>query len=132
MLCSPKVLARRLIKHELGEQHSQSIGNSHEYTIIQQWKSTSLRRTKVQTTATINHAGRKRADKDRLGKTAIAQTQQSGGSRMFKIHSAVPGGGERKKKVSRLADRLSGKEACLVVRVNHSVVSVADLSCCLV
>lgn len=39
MLCSPKVLARRLIKHELGEQHSQSIGNNHEYTIIQQWKS---------------------------------------------------------------------------------------------
>lgn len=68
----------------------------------------------------------------RLGKTAIAQTQQSGGSRMIKIHSAVPGGGESKKKVSRLADRLSGKKACLVVRVNHSVVSVADLSCCLV
>lgn len=65
-------------------------------------------------------------------KAAIAQTQRSGGSRMIKIHSAVPGGGESKKKVSRLADRLSGKKACLVVRVNHSVVSVADLSCCLV
>ena len=51
---------------------------------------------------------------------------------MIKIHSAVPGGGESKKKVSLLADRLSGKKACLVVRVNHSVVSVADLSCCLV
>lgn len=51
---------------------------------------------------------------------------------MIKIRSAVPGGGESKKKVSRLADRLSGKKACLVVRVNHSVVSVADLSCCLV
>ena len=50
-----------------------------------QWKSASLRRTKVPTTATINHAGRKRADKDRLGKTAIAQTQRSGGSRMIKI-----------------------------------------------
>ena len=32
-------LARRLIKHELGEQHSQSTGNNHEYSIIQQWKS---------------------------------------------------------------------------------------------
>ena len=82
--------------------------------------------------AAINHAGRKRAVKDRLGKAAIAQTQQSGGSRMIKIHSSVTGGGESKKKVSRLADRLSGKKACLVVRVNHSVVSVADLSCCLV
>lgn len=51
---------------------------------------------------------------------------------MIKIHSAVPGGGEGKKKVSRLADRLSGKKACLVVSVNHSVVSVADLCCCLV
>ena len=107
------------------------IGNNHEYAIIQQWKSASLRRTKVPTTATINHAGRKRADKDRLGKTAIAQTQQSGGSRMIKIRSAVPGRGESKKKVSRLADRLSGKKACLVVRVNHSVVSVANLCCCL-
>lgn len=132
MLCSPKVLARRLIKHECGEQHSQSIGNNHENAIIQQWKSASSPRTKIPTSATINHAGRKRADKDRLGKTAIAQTQQSGGSRMIKIHSAVTGGGESKKKVSRLADRLSGKKACLVVRVNHSVVSVADLCCCLV
>ena len=58
--------------------------------------------------------------------------QPFGGSRVIKIHSAVPGGGESKKKVSRLADRLSGKKACLVVRVNHSVVSVADLCCCLV
>lgn len=133
MLCNHLQLARSLIKHELGEQHSQSNGNNnHENSIIQQWKSASLRRTKVPTTATINHAGRKRADKDRLGKTAIAQTQQSCGSRMIKIHSAVPGGGESKKKVSRLADRLSGKKACLVVRVNHSVVSVADLCCCLV
>ena len=65
-------------------------------------------------------------------KAAIAQTQRSGGSRMIKIRSAVPGGGESKKKVSRLADRLSGKKACLIVRVNHSVVSVADLCCCLV
>ena len=32
---------------------------------------------------------------------------------MIKIHSAVPGGGESKKKVSRLADRLSGKEGLL-------------------
>ena len=78
--------------------------------------------------ATINRAGRKRADKDRLGKAAIAQTQRCGGSRMIKIHSAVPVGGEGKKKVSRLADRLSGKKACLV-SVNHSVVSVADLCC---
>ena len=132
MLCSLLQLARRLIRHELGEQHSQSTGNNHEYAIIQQWKSASSRRTKVTTTATINRTGRKRADKDRLGKTAIAQTQRSGGSRMIKIHSAVPGGGESKKKVSRLADRLSGKKACLVVRVNHSVVSVADLCCCLV
>ena len=132
MLCSLLQLARRLITHELGEQHSQSTGNNHEYSIIQQWKSASSRRTKVPTTATINHAGRKRAHKDRLGEATIAQTQRSGGSRMIKIHSAVPGGGESKKKVSRLADRLSGKKACLVVRVNHSVVSVADLCCCLV
>ena len=81
--------------------------------------------------AAINHAGRKRANKERLGDAAIAQTQRSGGSRMIKIHSAIPGGGESKKKVSRLADRLSGKKACLV-SVNHSVVSVADLCCCLV
>ena len=132
MLCSLLQLARRLITHELGEQHSQSTDNNHENTIIQQWKSASSPRTKVPTTATINHAGRKRADKDRLGKKAIAQTQRSGCSRMIKIHSAVPGGGESKKKVSRLADRLSGKKACLVVRVNHSVVSVSDLCCCLV
>ena len=66
----------------------------------------------------------------RLGEATIAQKQRSGGRRMIKIHSAVPGGGESKKKVSRLADRLSGKKACLVVRVNHNVVSVADLSCC--
>ena len=82
--------------------------------------------------AAINHAGRKRANKDRLSEAAIAQKQRSGGSRMIKIHSAVPGGGESKKKVSRLADRLSGKKACLVVRVNHNVVCVADLCCCLV
>lgn len=82
--------------------------------------------------ATINHAGRKRACKDRLGEATIAQKQRSGGSRMIKIHSAVPGGGVSKKKVSRWADRLSGKKACLVIRVNHNVVSVADLSCCLV
>ena len=68
--------------------------------------------------------------KDRLDEAAIVQTQRNGGSRVIKIHSAVPGGGESKKKVSRLADRLSGKKACLVVRVNHNVVSVADLSCC--
>lgn len=80
--------------------------------------------------AAINHAGRKRANKDRLGEAAIAQKQWSGDSRVIKIHFAVPGGGESKKKVSRLADRLSGKKACLVVRVNHNVVSVADLSCC--
>ena len=80
--------------------------------------------------ATINHAGRKRACKDRLGEATIAQKQRSGGSRVIKIHSAVPGGGESKKKVSRLADRLSGKKACLVVRVNHSVVSVANTCYC--
>ena len=130
MLCSLLQLARRLIKHELGEQHSQSIGNSHEYTIIENGNQQSSRRTEASTSATINHAGRKRAYKDRLGKAAIAQTQRSGGSRMIKIHSAVPGGGESKKKVSRLADRLSGKKACLVVRVNHSVVSVANTCCC--
>ena len=80
--------------------------------------------------AAINHAGRKRAHQERLGEAAIVQTQRRGGSRKIKIHSAVTGGGESKKKVSRLADRLSGKKACLVVRVNHNVVSVADLSCC--
>lgn len=51
---------------------------------------------------------------------------------MIKIRSAVLCGGESKKKVSLLADRLSGKKACLVVSVNHSVVSVANLCCCLV
>ena len=132
MLCSPKVLARRLIKHECGEQHSQSIGNNHEYTIIDNGKQQSSLRTEVSKSAAINHAGRKRAHKERLGEAAIVQTQRNGGSRVIKIHSAVPGGGESKKKVSRLADRLSGKKACLVVRVNHSVVSVADLCCCLV
>ena len=81
--------------------------------------------------AAINYAGRKRANKERLGEAAIAQKQRSDGSRVIKIHSAVPGGGESKKKVSRWADRLSGKKACLV-SVNHSVVSVADLCCCLV
>ena len=129
MLCSLLPLARRLITHELGAQHSQSPGNNHEYSIIQQWKSASLRRTKVPTKATINHAGRKRADKDRLGKTANAQTQQSGGSRLIKIHSSVTGGGESKKKVSRLADRLFRNEACLV-SVNHRVVSVTDWCGC--
>ena len=79
--------------------------------------------------ATINHAGRKRANKERLEEAAIAQKQRNGGSRVIKIHSAVPGGGESKKKVSRLADRLFGNEACLV-SVNHSVVSVTDLFCC--
>ena len=39
MLCSLLQLARRLIKHELGERHSQSTDNNHEYSIIQQWKS---------------------------------------------------------------------------------------------
>ena len=87
MLCSLLQLARRLIKHELGEQHSQSIDNNHEYSIIQQWKSASLLRTKVPTTATINHAGWKRANKERLGEAAIAQKQQSGGSRLIKIRS---------------------------------------------
>ena len=39
MLCSLLQLARRLIKHELGEHHSQSNGNNnHENSIIQQWK----------------------------------------------------------------------------------------------
>ena len=77
MLCSLLQLARRLITHELGEQHSQSTGNNHEYSIIQQWKSASLRRTKVPTTATINHAGRKRVDKDRLDEAAIAQRNRA-------------------------------------------------------
>ena len=130
MLCSLLQLARRLIKHELGERHSQSTDNNHEYTIIDNGNRQSSRKTKVSTSATINRAGRKRANKDRLDKTAISQTQRSGGSRMIKIHSAVPGGGESKKKVSRLADRISGKKSCLVVRVNHSVVSVADSCCC--
>ena len=39
MLCSLLQLERRLIKNELGERHSQSTGNNHEYAIIQQWKS---------------------------------------------------------------------------------------------
>ena len=128
----PLAVGEKTYQVRIIEQHSQSIGNNHEYTIIQQSKATSSRRTEVSMSAAINHAGRKRADKDRLGEAAIAQTQLSGGSRVIKIHSAVPGGGESKKKVSRLADRLSGKKACLVVRVNHNVVSVADLFCCLV
>ena len=132
MLCSLTLLARRLIKYELGERHSQSIGNSHEYTIIDNGNQQSSRRTEVSMSAAINHAGRKRAHKYRLGEATIVQKQRSGGSRVIKIHSAVPGGGESKKKVSRLADRLSGKKACLVIRVNHNVVCVADLCCCLV
>ena len=130
MLCSLLPLARRLIRHKLGERHSQSNGNNHEYAIIQQWKSASSRRTKVPTSATSNHARRKRAHKERLVEAAIVQKQRSGGSRMIKIHSSVPGGGESTKKVSRLADHLSGKKACLVIRVNHSVVSVANTCCC--
>lgn len=39
MLCSLLQLARRLIKQELGEHHSKSTDNNHEYVIIQQWKS---------------------------------------------------------------------------------------------
>ena len=39
MLCSLLQFVRRLIKHELGERHSQSTDNNHEYAIIQQWKS---------------------------------------------------------------------------------------------
>ena len=40
MLCSFLQLARRLIKYELEEHHSQSNGNNnHENSIIQQWKS---------------------------------------------------------------------------------------------
>ena len=40
MLCSLLQLVRRLIRHELGEQHSQSNGNNnHENSIIQQLKS---------------------------------------------------------------------------------------------
>ena len=46
--------------------------------------------------AAINHAGRKRANKERLGEAAIAQQQRSGGSRMIKIRSAVTGGREQK------------------------------------
>ena len=128
----PYDVGEKTYQARIGEQHSQSIGNSHEYTIIDNGNQQSSRRTEVAMSAAINHAGRKRAHKDRLGEATIAQTQRSGGSRVIKIHSAVPGGGESKKKVSRLADRLSGKKACLVIRVNHNVVCVADLSCCLV
>ena len=123
--------------HEVGEKTyqvrmkncaRQSIGNNHEHTIIQ-WKSQFIEEE-------LHHkAARKMTsvEDERANKGSIErQTYNAGGSRMIKIHSAVPGGGESKKKVSRLADRLSGKKACLVVSVNHSVVSVADLCCCLV
>ena len=132
MLCSLLQLAIRLIKHELGEQHSQSIGSNHEYTIIQPWKSAKFTKNGGVNVCYNQPRQAEASHKDRLGEAAIAQKQRSDGSRMIKIRSAVPGGGESKKKVSRLADRLSGKKACLVIRVNHSVVSVADLCCCLV
>ena len=67
---------------------------------------------------------------ERANKGSIErQTHNAGGSRMIKMYSAVPCGGESKKKVSRLADRLSGKKAYLV-GVNHSIVCITDLGCC--
>ena len=130
MLCSLLPLARRLITHELGEQHSQSTGNNHEYAIIQQWKSARFTENES-TNVSDNQPRRAEASTHRPDwKNDNRKTQRCGGSRMIKIHSAVPVGGESKKKVSRLADRLSGKKACLVVRVNHSVVSVANTCCC--
>ena len=36
----PLAVGEKTYQARIGEQHSQSIGNSHEYTIIQQWKST--------------------------------------------------------------------------------------------
>ena len=131
MLCSLLRLARRLIKHELGERHSQSTDNNHEYVIIQQWKSAKFTENES-ANVSDNQPHRAEAGTQRPARWSDNRTKQPfGGSRVIKIHSAVPGGGESKKKVSRLSDRLSGKKACLV-SVNHSVVSVADLCCCLV
>ena len=79
-----------------------------------------------------NQPRRAEASRQRPARKNGNRTNATKRRRKIKIHSAVPGGGEGKKKVSRRADRLSGKKACLVVRVNHSVVSVADLCCCLV
>ena len=87
MLCSLTMLARRLIKHELGEQHSQSTGNNHEYAIIQQWKSAKF--TKNESVKVSDNQPRRAeaSHKDRLGEAAIAQQQRRGGSRMIKIRS---------------------------------------------
>lgn len=64
MLCSLLQLARRLIKHELGEQHSQSTGNKHEYAIIQQWKSAKFTENESANVSGNHYAGRKQATKN--------------------------------------------------------------------
>ena len=77
MLCSLLQLARRLITHELGEQHSQSTGNNHEYAIIQQWKS--ARFTENESTNDSDNQPRRAeaSHKDRLDEAAIAQRNRA-------------------------------------------------------
>ena len=60
----PLAVGEKTYRHELGEQHSQSIGNNHEYTIIDNGNQQSSRRTEVSMSAAINYAGRKRATKN--------------------------------------------------------------------
>ena len=120
--------------HEVGEKTyqvrmkncaRQSIDNNHEHT-INQWKSQFIEEE-------LHHKAAKKmtsVEDERANKGSIErQTHNAGGSRMIKTYSAVPCGGESKKKVSRLADRLSGKKAYLV-GVNHSIVCITDLGCC--
>ena len=78
MLCSLLQLARRLIKHELGEHHSQSNGNNnHENSIIQQWKLAKF--TKNESTNDSDNQPRRAeaSHKDRLDEAAIAQRNRA-------------------------------------------------------
>ena len=86
MLCSLLQLARRLIKHELGERHSQSIGNSHEYTIIDNGNRQVHEELRSQCQRQSTTPGGSEPQRT-ARKAAIAQQQRCGGSRMIKIRS---------------------------------------------
>ena len=70
----PYDVGEKTYQARIRRTHSQSIGNSHEYTIIQQWKS-----AKFTKSLGINVSGNQplRAEeshKDRLGEATIAQS----------------------------------------------------------
>ena len=77
MLCSLLQLARRLITHELGEQHSQSIGSNHEYTIIQPWKSAKFTKNGGSNVSGNQLRRAEASHKDRLDEAAIAQRNRA-------------------------------------------------------